>query len=146
MKAIGTIQTTRLANSTNGNGRFRVVLVCRDSGAIVEGTTQSDSQFTVTMPRDGVALCTWHETPSGRTVFTDIRDATPQVKSSDLRSDDFNATGRVIVTTGRKGLACGFRVTRLNGRGAYAIAACGTFPFGRALIGLSEVRKALNGA
>jgi hypothetical protein len=64
----------------------------------------------------------------------------PQVQCNDLTADDFNATGSVTVTTP---LASGFKVTRLNPRGAYWVEPCPTFTNGKVILGINEVRRTL---
>lgn len=71
--ARGYIETIKLNPSTNGNPRYAVKFlpfnICAEG---VTGNTRSDAQFCYTMPTDGPALVTYHETATGRIVFDDI--------------------------------------------------------------------------
>lgn len=68
----GIISCARLPNSTNGNARYAVAFKPDGSDTIIQGKTRPDSQFTTNMPREGRASVSYHETPSGRIVFTNI--------------------------------------------------------------------------
>ena len=76
LTATGEIATERLKNSRNGNPRYAVTLTVQIPNVgerYVNGKTASDSQFAYCMPTDGPAHCTWHVTPAGNVIFTDIR-------------------------------------------------------------------------
>jgi hypothetical protein len=71
--ARGYIETVKLNPSTNGNPRYAVKFLPFDISAEgVTGNTRSDAQFCYSMPTDGPALVTYHETVTGRIVFDDI--------------------------------------------------------------------------
>lgn len=96
----GILRTDRRGNSTNGNASFDVTFVT-EGGNIIRGRTRPNSQFTSTMPREGRACASWHETDGGSVVFTDITawHETPAQKrltcSEDWTQDDFLTARRI---------------------------------------------------
>lgn len=76
MKTTANIHVRRLNNTRNGNPRFEVMAypLNADEGVIV-GNTKGDSQFAYSMPVSGEAEVTWHVTPAGRCIITDVSRA-----------------------------------------------------------------------
>ena len=75
MTNICNIFTRRLGNTRNGNPRFEVMAYPVDGSSVIIGNTKGDSQFAYSMPVSGCAEVTWHKTPTGRVIITNVTRA-----------------------------------------------------------------------